>query len=181
MSPATPTSSSSTTAVTSKKFKRKRKNKGDEQADEVLALVGETLRNRAASNEDSINTFGKHITAKLRILTKETRLMTEKLINDLLFEAEMGNINKNTKIVTLYDKSRNPLEGITNNTVFGYTSNDYDNNYWQPNGSASCPTHQKLVYQNPQSMSISTSPTIQSVNNVSKFFSNYQPNSNDIN
>ncbi len=64
-------------------------------------MIGERLSNtNETKNEDAFDIFGKNIAFKLRTLPRETKLYTEKLINDLLFEAEMGNVNRNTKIVT---------------------------------------------------------------------------------
>lgn len=97
-------SSSATTSKSS--LKRTRKSDVDELSDELLwGTMGDErlMRNNTTSNnidEDAFTIFGKHIAVKLRTLPKLTKLYTEKLINDLLFEAEMGNVNKNTKIVT---------------------------------------------------------------------------------
>lgn len=48
--------------------------------------------------EDQCSVIGKNIAFKLRELPNETRLVTEKIIiNDILFEAQMGNITKHTR------------------------------------------------------------------------------------
>lgn len=49
---------------------------------------------------DQFQIFGNNVAAKLKGLPKETRLYTEKLINDVLFEAEMGNISKYSNFFT---------------------------------------------------------------------------------
>jgi hypothetical protein len=35
------------------------------------------------------------MTLKLRILTKEQRILAKKLINDVLYEAQLGNLGRN--------------------------------------------------------------------------------------
>ncbi|CAG9760204.1 unnamed protein product [Ceutorhynchus assimilis] len=95
-------SSASASTIISKSSTKKRKNKSDEQADEVLEMVEERLRNSATANkDDAFDIFGKHVAAKLRSLPHLTKLYTEKLITDLLFQAELGNIDSNTKIATV--------------------------------------------------------------------------------
>ena len=37
--------------------------------------------------------------SKLRILTKEQRIMAEKLINDVLYEAQLGTLTRNSRII----------------------------------------------------------------------------------
>lgn len=87
--------------------KRKRSAKEDsDQTDIVLAMIQERLR--ANDNDDSA-VFAKNVGRKLKALPRETRLYTEKLINDLLFEAEMGNVSKYTRIVSLAADSNNFL------------------------------------------------------------------------
>ncbi|KAJ8971541.1 hypothetical protein NQ317_014973 [Molorchus minor] len=90
------TSQENRTPCSSDKNREKRKRKGKcdiQQTDDILSLVGERLR---ANDNDQCTIFGKNVAAKLRGLAKETRLYTEKLINDLLFEAEIGNVTNQT-------------------------------------------------------------------------------------
>lgn len=47
--------------------------------------------------EDRYSVIGKNIAFKLRNLPNEAMLVTEKIINDVLFEAQMGNITKHTR------------------------------------------------------------------------------------
>lgn len=42
--------------------------------------------------DDRFDIFGKNVAVKLRDLPKDQRLMSEKIINDTLFQAEMGNL-----------------------------------------------------------------------------------------
>lgn len=47
---------------------------------------------------DEFDVIGQNIAYKLRVLSKEVKAMSEKLIKGILFEAEIGNINKYTKM-----------------------------------------------------------------------------------
>lgn len=47
--------------------------------------------------EDQYSVIGKNIAFKLRDLSNEAKLITEKIINDVLFETQMGNITRHTR------------------------------------------------------------------------------------
>lgn len=108
--------------------KKKRKTKSDDQSqrtDDVLALVEGRIR---SYNEDQFAIFGKNVAAKLRALPKETRLYTEKVINDLLFEAEMGNVTKNTRITSLANDSQNLNNFLSDGALRANTANHHNYN-----------------------------------------------------
>ncbi|CAG5024716.1 unnamed protein product [Parnassius apollo] len=50
----------------------------------------------ALATEDRYDLLGRSIAMKLRSLDKRQRLIAEKIINDTLFDAEMGNMNTET-------------------------------------------------------------------------------------
>lgn len=119
-------------------------------------MLGERLRNNTGNNDDVFNIFGKHVAAKLRTLPKQTKLYTEKLINDLLFEAEMGNVDKNTKIVTLANKPTNVFstDVHVNNDIMVY---DYPNLQSNQNQYSSPATDHKIhQHQATSNASVST-------------------------
>lgn len=158
----------STSSATLKNSKRKRKTKVDEQADEILSMVGERLRNNTTNNDDAFTIFGKHVAVKLRTLPKQTKIYTEKLICDLLFEAEIGNVDKNTKIVTLLSNTNNDI------MVDDYSRN-YNNPYLQSN-EYSRPANYRTPQQYQEYRSLqSTAVTPQPDTSVSTFFAGYQP------
>lgn len=64
----------------------------DKLTNEVLVSVNEHFK-RPAPLEDRYDLMGKTIAIKLRALEKTQRLIAEKIINDTLFEAEMGHLN----------------------------------------------------------------------------------------
>lgn len=91
--PSATTSASSMYSNTSKKNRPNFKRKCN-KAEEVLEKVSKQLD---AEKEDQYSVIGKNIAFKLRELPNETRLVTEKIINDILFEAQMGNITRHTR------------------------------------------------------------------------------------
>lgn len=60
-------------------------------SNEVLHSVNEHFK-RPLLKEDRFDIFGKNVAVKLRDLPKDQRLIAEKIINDTLFQAEMGNL-----------------------------------------------------------------------------------------
>lgn len=75
---------------------RNSKRKATSLADEVLRKVSEQLD---AASEDKFDITAKHFANKLRSLSPETAIVTEKLMSDILFEAQMGNVGRHTKVV----------------------------------------------------------------------------------
>ncbi|GBP09543.1 hypothetical protein EVAR_76553_1 [Eumeta japonica] len=60
-------------------------------SNEVLHSVNEHFK-RPLLKDDRFDIFGKNIAIKLRELPKQQRLIAEKIINETLFQAEMGNL-----------------------------------------------------------------------------------------
>lgn len=175
-----PTLSSASNLATITNSKRKRKSKIDQQADEVLTMVGERLRNSTTKDDDAFDIVGKNVAAKLRILPKETRIFTEKLINDLLFEAEMGNIDRNTKIFTSANNPTNLMNTNYNRNFYSSPStyrpvSSQLQLYESTQSHSVTPPPQQLPYQPCQDASIKSPYDI----NVSTFFGNYQASENN--
>lgn len=61
----------------------------------VLSLVNDRLQD--LGTEDMFEITGKNVASELRILTNEQRIIAEKLISDVLYEAKLGTFNKNFK------------------------------------------------------------------------------------
>lgn len=51
-------------------------------------------------SEGKHNTFGKYVTAELDALPSEMSVYAIKLINDVLFEAKIGLLNKDSKLIS---------------------------------------------------------------------------------
>lgn len=54
-----------------------------------------------SQSEDQFDIVGRNVATKLRALPKRQRIIAEKLINETLFEAELGTLNRNSKINVL--------------------------------------------------------------------------------
>lgn len=78
-------------------MKTKKSNSVVDKADNILNVVNARLNDLG---DDEFTIVGKNVAAKLRKLSRETKIYTEKLINDILFQAELGKITEHTKIIT---------------------------------------------------------------------------------
>ncbi|KAJ8937226.1 hypothetical protein NQ314_011981 [Rhamnusium bicolor] len=65
---------------------------------DVLLSVQSNFK-RPANQDDRFDLFGKSISAKLRDVNKQQRILAEKIISDTLFEAEMGNLTVSHKLM----------------------------------------------------------------------------------
>jgi hypothetical protein len=63
----------------------------------VLSLVNDGLQD--LGKEDMIEITGKNVASKLRILTMEQRIIAEKLINYVLYEAQLGGLTRNLRLI----------------------------------------------------------------------------------
>lgn len=95
----------SSDASTSSRAKKKKK-ASTRPEDIVLEKVARQLNLQI---EDKFDVSGKGFANKLRDLPAERAVVTEKLINDLLFEAQMGNINRYSKVIIIQDTKPVPV------------------------------------------------------------------------
>lgn len=63
----------------------------------VLSLVNDRLQD--LGTEDMFEITGKNVGSELRILTKEQRIIAEKLISDVLYEAQLGTLARTSRII----------------------------------------------------------------------------------
>jgi len=80
--------------ATSQTFSRKRKMAPSYT---VLSLVNDRLQD--LGKEHMFEITGKNVASKLRILTKEQRIMADKLMNDVLYEAQLGSLTRNPRLI----------------------------------------------------------------------------------
>jgi hypothetical protein len=80
--------------ATPKTFSRKRKMSPSYA---VLSLVNDRFQD--LGKEDKFETTGKNVASKLRILNKEQRVIAEKLITDVLYEAQLGSLTRNSRLI----------------------------------------------------------------------------------
>ena len=81
-------------------MKRSRGNTRPTKPDHVLDLVARNLEKGSEIHDTPNETFGKYVGQGLDSLDKKTASFARKLITDVLFEAENGNLTAYSKIVT---------------------------------------------------------------------------------
>ncbi|GBP33934.1 hypothetical protein EVAR_23281_1 [Eumeta japonica] len=80
------------------------KRKDESIANEVLESVRDHFkRPRPIVTEDRCDIIGKNVAMKLRALDAEQIIVAEKLINDLLFEAEIGHLTSELAYINMRD------------------------------------------------------------------------------
>lgn len=94
------------TPVTSESKLRQRPPKRIRQSSsEQIALTNEVLLSvkdhfkRPRTQEDRFDVYGKNVAMKMRDLAKLQRILAEKIINDVLSEAEMGNLSASHRLI----------------------------------------------------------------------------------
>jgi hypothetical protein len=79
-------------------------NRNAHQSESLLALVNEKLS--STRGEDGFDIIGKNVAEKLRNLPPQMKLFAEKVINDCLFEAELGTLNRYSFVCTPQSQMR---------------------------------------------------------------------------
>lgn len=89
--------------------RKKQKHSTVSAANSVLAMIGERIA--ASRKEDEFDIVGRNVASKLRKMTPNMQVIAEKLINDVLYEGQIGLLKPHTKITTtdIHD-TRNHLE-----------------------------------------------------------------------
>lgn len=76
-----------------------KRTRNDDNVDELINNVGNCITKISHSKPlDNHDIFGQNVAHKLRNMTNEQRIYTEKLINDAIFEGELGTLNRNCYI-----------------------------------------------------------------------------------
>lgn len=111
--PETPISTKSTSSSPNSTVKR-RKSKQD-KSDEVLGLVAQNLKASA-----KYSSFGQYVAEELRSISPEQAIFCQKVINDAIFEAKLGNLNKSSSISskTDYPKEQTPVNPSNQTTIY---------------------------------------------------------------
>ncbi|XP_052863940.1 uncharacterized protein LOC128270569 [Anopheles cruzii] len=88
--------SASKPSSTSRKRKRET---NDETTNEVLKLIVNKIQ--WFETDDDFSTFGKHVANKLRSISAEQNVVAQKLICDVLYEAQLGLLTTNNQRVNM--------------------------------------------------------------------------------
>ncbi|XP_076049017.1 uncharacterized protein LOC143029829 [Oratosquilla oratoria] len=76
--------------------KRRRKTS---RSEEILDLVAKRLEESADKDESGNEAFGKYVALRLNSMDPCTAVLARKILNDVLFEAEVGNLSPSSRIV----------------------------------------------------------------------------------
>ncbi|CAG9773533.1 unnamed protein product [Ceutorhynchus assimilis] len=101
-----PTSPCSTSSQTSSKPSKLFHERND-KCDEVLDMIGKRLEGYSIVIVDKFTDIGKVWASKLRDLPTQQAIYAEKIINDVLYEAQMQNLNRNCVLQIPEEPSRN--------------------------------------------------------------------------
>nr|XP_022914069.1 uncharacterized protein LOC111424673 [Onthophagus taurus]XP_022914070.1 uncharacterized protein LOC111424673 [Onthophagus taurus]XP_022914071.1 uncharacterized protein LOC111424673 [Onthophagus taurus] len=80
-----------------RRFKKRNSTSVVDKADQILNVVSAKLND---PGDDEFSIVGKNVAANLRKLPAKTKFYMDWIYNDLLFQAELGKISENTKIIT---------------------------------------------------------------------------------
>ncbi|XP_047492143.1 uncharacterized protein LOC125041327 [Penaeus chinensis] len=75
---------------------RLQKRLSEEHTNPVLNSTTERLH---LKTEDDFDITGKHVASKLRIVSQDQRIYAERLIAEVLFEAQLGNLSRECKLI----------------------------------------------------------------------------------
>jgi hypothetical protein len=95
LAPSSPSSDLTSNSIATPKIFSKKRKMSPSYA--VLSLVKDRLQDIGKENMFEISE--KNLASKLRILTKEQRIVAEKLINDVLYEAQLGALARNSRLI----------------------------------------------------------------------------------
>ncbi|XP_048515184.1 uncharacterized protein LOC105684733 isoform X2 [Athalia rosae] len=73
---------------------RRRRSEEPNDSSEILKLS----HNNSFVVEDEFDAIGRNVAAKLRNMRLDQRIISEKLLNDILFEAQLGNLHRDSSI-----------------------------------------------------------------------------------
>lgn len=114
--PPTPLSTQSIANSSRSSASRKRKRQDENnKAQSLMTLVNEKLS--SCRREDEYDIIGKNVAQKLRQLPSQMKVFAEKLINDSLFEAQLGNLNRYAFISV-----PQPLQSMQSNNGYNCTA-----------------------------------------------------------
>jgi hypothetical protein len=86
----------SLTSESSSKQSIRKKSKGG-CCDEVLDLLAKKLQ---SSSEGKFSAYAKYIAQESETLPKEMAIYCQRVINEAIFEAQMGSLNRTSRVVT---------------------------------------------------------------------------------
>lgn len=100
------------TPCTPAKHRKTNKSSSDSKLEGVLSLVKDRLE--SPRHDDQFDAIGRNVAAKLRNLPKRTRIIAEKLVGEVLFQAEMDILTVDSKVTSEIALFNMPLQSDYN-------------------------------------------------------------------
>ncbi|RVE45129.1 hypothetical protein evm_010238 [Chilo suppressalis] len=145
--------------------KPKRKNE-DNLVNSVLQSVNDHFKRPRdeVRKEDRHDIYCKSIASKLRDLPRQQRMLAEKLMNDVLFEAEWGNLTLDYKVINTGPRHRRYATSPSNNFSPSYQITSPSHSSHSASPSPNMQHHQQTVspsypFTSPSHSSHSASPS----------------------
>lgn len=146
MSRASSRASTSTTSI---------KRKKNDRSDEVLDIIAKSLQQNASAQTQPLGrytSYGQHVAQELNDLPQSMATFCKKVINEALFQAQLGNLTEHSRIVN--DQQAKPST-IQSKTQRVEALQGYNNNY-------------NLVMPNDHSVMLPSANILQDMNNYSQ-------------
>lgn len=111
---------------------RKASSKRKSENDELLEIERKRLLSSTPTpSEDQSDTFGKLMAHKIRNLPHQQRIIAEKLCHEIMFDAELGNLTPQTKIIhRIAEYSTQTPEHAQSEVYRCYNYNSNSSNYY---------------------------------------------------
>lgn len=85
-----------------------KKSLSDQELTNDVLLSAKNHFKKPIKQDDRFDIFGKNVAIKLRDLEKNQRILSEKIINEALFEAEIGQLTTSHKVMNPFIAASNP-------------------------------------------------------------------------
>lgn len=127
--PTTPNCTQSTSGTSLARPSKRKLNVMEQVTLETMKVVGEIIE--SVKGDDPFDIFGKHVADRLRAVKQNQVKFAQKLISDVLFEADMESLNRFSKLSGTFDQtpqySSQPT-GINYHPDFTYSMHQMGNN-----------------------------------------------------
>lgn len=146
------------------------------RSDEVLNLVANTLK---SSDCLLYTSYGNHVAEELRALPKDQALFCQKLINDAMFEAKLGNLDRSSMVWNKNSSNEEQMPSTVSRPMLlqpvyppSHPTQQYiksrQTNIYNPNT-----VSQRSQYSNSQESQVYSNPHESQVSHVSSFGGNF--------
>ncbi|KAK7067694.1 hypothetical protein SK128_024208, partial [Halocaridina rubra] len=104
----------------------KRRGKTLSKSGHILDTMVRKLDESVHKDDSGIDLFMSYVARRIHSMDQRTAVITRKLINDVLFEAEMGNLNCSSRVISTPQETVS-LPIPSNTSVYSCNSNNSSN------------------------------------------------------